>query len=599
MKATLEISGDAVHEVDILIGANIEAGEEVVGALLSERLRNPRFLGPADPVMGIPAPWTPAPAVARYARQLELTQGLSLSGHESLFLGRRGPGLDVSIGQDGVWLRRGEPLTVTVWALAQGTPAQLHAGVRARRVSGLDYARAEFVIHAPHWHRYVAELVPDEDDDDAHFFLRLVGEGAVWIDQVHLQSPSARREETIACIRDVAPAVLRFPGGCLSTVYKWEAGTGPIERRPVLPDPVWGDRVDYAFGTDEFLELCHELDIVPHFTVTLAGGTVDDAADWAAYCSSWFEERGYDQPPIYWHIGNEQFGFWEIGRTSATEFAEVLRQWVPRIRASYPRARIVVPGPTDPIDEGYVSGHPPWRATLIAEAPEMFDVLAFQHYGLAWDWSREPTAFMQRLRETVDLFTTEVSRVADEITSTVPDKRVALTEWNLWTDARTPQRGYAEPGDGAHAVYAAAMLNGLIRLGPIVELTNYYSLLSWFGLINVRGSEVKASAVADVLRWYRDAMPATLLHHELPGPPDGVVDAVCLARGDETVVFVVNLSPGESFELAPLGDQASRLDLVAAEGPFEQAIRHPTVEIESAVRIPPLSVARITSVGRL
>ena len=95
-----------------------------------------------------------------------------------------------------------------------------------------------------------------------------------------------------------------------------------------------------------------------------------------------------------------------------------------------------------------------------------------------------------------------------------PARKVALTEWNFWSAATSHGR-YVEPADGAHVLFAAAVLRGLVALGDAVELANYYSLLNWFGAIQVNGPNANATAVADLFRLYGSILPAYVVPCQL------------------------------------------------------------------------------------
>ncbi len=203
------------------------------------------------------------------------------------------------------------------------------------------------------------------------FFITVQGQGIVWLDQVHLLpegEPVVRRELTDAW-RALRIPVLRFPGGCISTNYHWGHGTGPRHLRPTLPDPVFKWETNYEFGTDEYLALCLEQGIQPQISVNVGSGTPDEARDWAAYCAAWYARQGAEPPEIYWQIGNEHWGAWELGNMSGEMYAEALREYVPAIRAAYPRARIVALGP----EQGEVfdpDQRLPWREPVLAHAAD-------------------------------------------------------------------------------------------------------------------------------------------------------------------------------------------------------------------------------------
>jgi alpha-L-arabinofuranosidase len=178
--------------------------------------------------------------------------------------------------------------------------------------------------------------------------------------------------------------VLRFPGGCASCTYHWEHGIGPVHRRPVQDDPVFKYKLYYEFGTDEYLELCAAKNIRPQITLNSTTATPEDAAGWAAYIRNWYVTRKLKVPAAYFAVGNENYGAWEIGHMTGDMYVAQLREFVPAVRAAYPEARILVLG------EAVATGlrdqfTTPWRATILAQVPDLCDTLVVTRYSYASD----------------------------------------------------------------------------------------------------------------------------------------------------------------------------------------------------------------------
>jgi alpha-N-arabinofuranosidase len=62
------------------------------------------------------------------------------------------------------------------------------------------------------------------------------------------------REDVIEAIRELAPSVVRWPGGCFVSGYHWVDGVGP-QRRPHY-DKAWRVTDPNTFGTHEFVDWC-------------------------------------------------------------------------------------------------------------------------------------------------------------------------------------------------------------------------------------------------------------------------------------------------------------------------------------------------------
>ncbi len=600
-RASLEIAQGVASWVrsELLVGSNIEAGEDVIAALLTDRVRNPKFAGPQHPLTKMAPEWAPYPQpVGRVHWNCEVTPGVGMAGDEAQLLSRQGGDRDIGLVQKGIWVRGGEQLELELWAFAQGQPARLRVGVRPAPSGLAAYAEAELVVDAPYWKRYTVPFaIPDgeaSDDDGAELFIRLLGLGATWIDQVHLRPAGTfLREETAALIGQVSPALIRFPGGCLSSVYRWRHGIGPAQLRPSGKDPIWMGLINYDFSTDELLELCHVSGALPQISVAVGSGTPQDAADWAAHCRHWYEQRGIEPPPMYWQIGNEQWGDWEIGQTTPVAYADLLRQWVPAIRAAYPNARIIALGQGDGSrDLTARESDRVWREGVLCAA-DCFDVLSQQFYVVVTgEWDREPSAYLARIRSSAAHLIAGVEQAASEAQQHDPKRTVALTEWNLWT-AATSHGSYVEPADGAHAVFVATVLHGLMRIGPGVELANHYSLLNWFGVLQVNGASAEATALATLLRWYRDALPGALVACSLGG--DGAsLDALCVESSSTRYTFVVNWSATDSCTLElPEGWTASGAATIAAATPQALAESRELPAGAGPFELPPVSVSRL------
>ena len=599
IQATVRFAGKPTYTAPAtLLGHNLEIAGDTAAGLLTERLTNPKFRGPADPLTGIAPGWQPVMFRNIQGMRFELTPGLSLSGQESQLIHNYSGRGAIGIGQTERWLRAGERLEVRLWARVQHHPVTLRAGIRPMALHAPIYDAASIPITATYWKAYRATLTSPRDDEHALFFLFLEEPGLVWLDQVHLQPEGvgALRSDLLAAIRTLDIPVLRFPGGCISTNYHWRHGTGPAHLRPNLQDPVFKWEVSYEFGTDEYLELCRELGIQPHITINIGSGTPEEAGDWAAYCAAWFRDRGLEPPTIYWQMGNEHYGAWELGNMSGELYAAALREFVPAVRRAYPKARIIALGPET--GEGLMAGERfPWREPVLEKAGDLVDLLALQWYASGWN---EDPAVQQAnaLKGARDLAHAIQRTAADCRRHRLPIK-VAVTEWNFWLRAAHYDGGiFLEPYDVQHGLFVSAVLHHFTRLLPDMELGNFYHLVNPMGIFISRGPAIQETPLAEVFRLYRPAFPGQVLPLEVSSPPFvediPMVDAACLRNVSADWLFLANRSLGEGAEvevgdLAPF-DEALVLAGESPQGPLERG--QVTVK-DGRVSLPPLSIARL------
>ena len=63
------------------------------------------------------------------------------------------------------------------------------------------------------------------------------------------------RREVVALLKEAAPSVIRFPGGCYTSFYNWRDTVGPRDARDPKPSFYWGGLEENDVGVDEFMRL--------------------------------------------------------------------------------------------------------------------------------------------------------------------------------------------------------------------------------------------------------------------------------------------------------------------------------------------------------
>jgi alpha-L-arabinofuranosidase len=196
-----------------------------------------------------------------------------------------------------------------------------------------------------------------------------------------------------------------------------------------------------------------------------------------------------------------------------------------------------------------------------------------------------------------------LQRQADSIRAANLSCTMGIVEWNYWTRAsHNDHAGFFEPNDIRHCLYAAGYLNAFCRLGEIMEIANYYSLVNTMGMIHLHDGQVQFSDVVKVFNLYAPALPGEVLELTVSAPPltekSKVVDANVIRKGNTLYGFLTNYSATETVEATLTGVDA----IFEAQGLSASAILEPVREFvpsftQSTVTLPPMSLVRVSSKG--
>ena len=166
----------------------------------------------------------------------------------------------------------------------------------------------------------------------------------LWVgDDSPVPNQRGLRGAVVDALRELAPPLLRWPGGCFADAYNWRDGIGPRANRPRRVTSRWGqDEIETnAFGTHEFMDLCREIGAEPWLAANVGSGSPREMANWVEYCNfpggtTLSDERAQngDAKPFeakFWGIGNEN---WDCGgKFSAPDYAREYR----RFESNFPR----------------------------------------------------------------------------------------------------------------------------------------------------------------------------------------------------------------------------------------------------------------------
>ena len=100
--------------------------------------------------------------------------------------------------------------------------------------------------------------------------------------------------DVVEALRELAPPVVRWPGGCFVSSYHWLDGVGP-DRRPTY-DMAWRVTDPNTFGTAEFVAWCRAIGAEPYICTNAGTGTAEEMSDWVEYCNLPADQRPLGRP---------------------------------------------------------------------------------------------------------------------------------------------------------------------------------------------------------------------------------------------------------------------------------------------------------------
>jgi alpha-L-arabinofuranosidase len=190
------------------------------------------------------------------------------------------------------------------------------------------------------------------DSDDARLEIVSAGTGSFHVGAVSLM-PSNNlngfRAEVIAALKQLHSGVYRWPGGNFVSGHGWRDAVGDPDKRPPIMDYVWHAVQPNDVGTDEFMTLCHLLDVEAYITVNGGFGDEWSAAQLVEYVNGaattpmgkWRAANGHPEPyqVKFWGVGNEPWGEWQLGFMPVAQwelkhnlFAKAMRKVDPTIK---------------------------------------------------------------------------------------------------------------------------------------------------------------------------------------------------------------------------------------------------------------------------
>jgi len=258
------------------------------------------------------------------------------------------------------------------------------------------------------------------------------------------------RKDVLALVRELAPTIVRYPGGNFVSGYNWEDGVGPAEDRPTRLDLAWMSTEPNIFGTNEYVDWCRTAAIEPMLAVNLGTRGGDAARNLVEYCnhpkgtalSDLRRRHGYEAPHgiKLWCLGNEMDGWWQMGTKTATEYGRMATEAAKMMKWIDPSIELAACGSSGRTMPSFGT----WDDTVLEHTFEHVEFISLHTY--LNNYADDTPAFLAS-PDMMDRFIEEVIAVADAVAARRrSSKRIMLSfdEWNVWYRTRRNQR--VKPG---------------------------------------------------------------------------------------------------------------------------------------------------------
>ncbi len=298
--------------------------------------------------------------------------------------------------------------------------------------------------------------------------------------------------ELIELLKNMKLPLLRFPGGNFVSGYHWRDGIGPIDKRPVLPNPAWNVMEWNHVGTDEWINFIKLIGAEPMICVNAGNGTAEEAADWVRYCNDPVttqmgklraangSEEAYHVK--IWEVGNELCGEWQIGFTDGDGYARRYAMFAPELLKADSSISLVANGlirvleKSVPINRGV---DPEWNYKLMEYNGDLVRSISVHSLvGRIADDNPDPVEVWKDLVAYVENYPDFLQElVVEPMQKANVEPKIAITELMDWPQPRSVGNVTSISG----ALWYSGIMNTCIRSKGLVELVTRSALMNHGG----------------------------------------------------------------------------------------------------------------------
>jgi len=260
------------------------------------------------------------------------------------------------------------------------------------------------------------------------------------------------RRDVLALVRELAPTIVRYPGGNFVSGYNWEDGVGPASERPRRLDLAWMSTETNRFGTNEFGDWCRAADVEPMLAVNLGTRGGDAARALVEYCnhpggtelSDRRRAHGWEQPHRvkFWCLGNEMDGPWQMEAKTAQEYGRIATEAAKMMKWVDGSIELAACGSSGRSMPTFGA----WEETVLEHTFEHVEFISLHTY--LNNYADDTPAFLAS-PDLMDSFIEGVVAIADTVGARRRSaKRIMLSfdEWNVWYRTRRNRAERVKPG---------------------------------------------------------------------------------------------------------------------------------------------------------
>ena len=364
------------------------------------------------------------------------------------------------------------------------------------------------------------------------------------------------RKDLIKATRELAPTLIRWPGGILTAYYRWKEAIGPSKRRKPLANLCWCGVETNQVGTHEFIDFCRQVRADPLFVVNFEcdgaprwkrdpngsyrSAGPREAGEWVDYCnnpSNALRRKNGARVPFNVRL-------WQIGNETSYDKAAYDCETAARRTVAFAKAM----RKADPAIELIGWGDSGWAARMLEVAGEYLQYIAFHHHfnsGLKNsplkpnEYRKDPARTWRHLMNAYKSLERRLSEVRHEIAGS--DVALAMTEGH-----------FALPGHNrcnvlatwAAGVAYARLLNVQVRNGDILKIATLADFCGRLWTVNAImiptppwAGHAYLMPVARVMSLYRKHMGRKAL--AVQATPEGL-DVTASRTGRRVFLYVVN-----------------------------------------------------------
>jgi len=256
---------------------------------------------------------------------------------KSPYVGKQSPVISLESGKNGIrqaglWLENGREYEGRIVLKADNPSSKISVSLVWGDGSS-DRQTIVFDEIKDTYDKYYFSFTSGADVKDAAVEIVGEGSGCFSIGAVSLMpadNVEGFRADILSILKEVGSPIYRWPGGNFLSGYEWRDGIGDPDLRPSRYDYAWDAVESNDMGTDEYMTWCRLMGTEPYLVVNSGFGDAYSAGQWVEYVNGSADtpmgkervKNGHPDPykVIYWGIGNEAYGEWQLGHVSTKHY---------------------------------------------------------------------------------------------------------------------------------------------------------------------------------------------------------------------------------------------------------------------------------------